>query len=386
MYETFVERTDAGSSRGLTQLLRANPVFTIGCSLLLFLVIGALYGLLMPRDRYANESKLREEYANPPTLRSYVLVRKIANRMRSDFDTGALTQARSLQTEAVGKWGRKPSSYEPQSGETIFSDKQGERVIFSSHLFGTDSEGRDVLLRTLVSTRVYVLPTLIAIGFSVLPGILLGILGADIWTGSLAKTIRWLAQCLMDVFEAMPKYITILLVVIFIPHELRSFEWHGIHWHGFYWLSIVLGILSAPKLGKLIMERIDILKKREFIEAAVAMGMSRFRVASKHVLRYNCLPLFLTQAAALMTDVILIEIILSYLADVSPKWARGITVASPDPSWGNILVDGRHYLFEHWWINLFPLLMVLLWISVAYMVAYGLSRILAQQRASTELW
>jgi peptide/nickel transport system permease protein len=261
---------------------------------------------------------------------------------------------------------------------------EGKTKIFSTHIFGTDSQGRDVFIRTVVSVRVYLLPILIALIFSVFGGILLGILGADIWTGFMVN-LRFFAQCLMDVLEALPKYITILLAIILIPPELRHFQWHGINWYGFYWLSIILGVLSVPKLSKLIMERIDILKKREFIEAADAMGISKFKVAFKHVIRYNCLPLFLTQAAVLITDVILIEIVLSYLTD-GTEWGRGITVVEPNPSWGNILVSGRYYLFDSWWINLFPLLIALLCISAAYMFAHGLNKIFSQQRTSTELW
>ncbi|MBI1927933.1 dipeptide/oligopeptide/nickel ABC transporter permease/ATP-binding protein [Candidatus Poribacteria bacterium] len=250
-----------------------------------------------------------------------------------NLDINPSRQLGAPRNEKVEKWKPQLTAYQSQSDDIVLRDINGQPIIFPVHLFGTDSQGRDVFIRTLVSTRVYLLPSLMAIGLSVFFGTLLGILGADIWTGQLMKMLRFFAQFLLDVLEALPKYITILLAVILIPPEHRHFQWHGINWYGFYWLSLILGWVSVPKLGKLIMERIDLLKKREFIEAAEAMGMSKFEVAFKHVLRYNCLPLFLTQAAVLMTDVILTEIVLSYLTD-GTEWGRGITVAETQSELG----------------------------------------------------
>jgi len=137
-------------------------------------------------------------------------------------------------------------------------------------------------------------------------GIPLGIMGAELW-GGFWKILTFLSQSFMDMLEAMPKYITILLAIIIIPPATRAFRIGFLQWYGFYWLTMVLGILNAPKIGKLIMEEINALQKREFIESATAMGLSKFAVASKHVLWYNCVPLFITQAAILTAEVILIE-------------------------------------------------------------------------------
>ncbi len=383
MYERFVEKRGGAQSRALLDIFTSDPVFTVGCLLLLLLIACLTYGFAVPKEEYAHESAVRQEYRNPPSLRPYILVSKGAKEGSLDLDLDISAQARSPKTHAE-KWIPKPASYKPKSDEVVFRDASGELKVFPAHLLGTDSQGRDIFRRTIVGARVYILPSIMAIVFSIFLGILLGILGANIWSGWLAG-LRFFTHCLMDVLESLPRYITILLAIILIPPESRHFQWHGINWYGFYWLSIVLGILSAPRLGKLIMERIDVLRKREFIEAARALGISKFKVAFKHVIRYNCLSLIFTQAVALISEVMLLEIVLSYLTD-GTEWGRGITVAEPEPSFGNILVSGRYYLFDSWWISLFPLLALLLTASVIYMFAHGLNRIYTRHRTSTELW
>ena len=381
MYEKFVEKTDGTTSRSLIKFFTSNPSFTTGSFILFLLVIGAFYGLTIPGDKYVDQSEFTQEYRIPPTFRPYIFVSKKLDRTSIDLSTNISTRSGLSGRDEV-EWIRKLASYHPQSTEVVLTNIEGRPKVFPAHPFGTDSQGRDVLSRTLASIRVYPLPCLIAIVFSVSLGLLFGIFGADIWTGWLAK-LRFFLQCLMDVLEALPKYITILLAIILIPPAARQFQWYGIHWYRFYWLSIIIGVLSAPKLGKLIMERIDLLKKREFIEAADAIGMSKFRVALKHVIRYNCLTLLLTQAAALVTEVIMAEIVLSYLTE-GRDWGRGITVVEPNPSLGNILVNARHYLFDSWWISFFPLFILVLWISAAYMFAHGVNRMFVQRRNSIE--
>jgi peptide/nickel transport system permease protein len=376
MYQRFIEKREKRRAEGWMEVLRENPAFTASGVILIFLIVLAFYGGLVPKAEYTNRSDFREEYRNPPTLRSYILVKKRTAQLQ-------LSPRQNPNPKTSQNWQPKPTSYDLQPDEVVFTGPTGERKIFKNHLFGTDLEGRDLFLRTLVSIKVYLFPSLMAIGLSVFLGTLLGIFGAGIWTG-LWAVVQFFAQCLMDGLEALPKYITLLLAIVLIPVDLRHFQWHGINWYGFYWLSLVLGLLAAPKLGKLVMERIDFLKKREFIEAAEATGMSMFTVALKHVLWYNCLPLFLTQAAALVTDVVLTEIVLSYLVD-GTDWGRGITVAEPLPSWGNILVTGRYYLFSAWWVNFFPLFTALTWGSAIYMFVEGLNKISTRRRASTEL-
>jgi len=355
--------------------LEGNVLLVVSGIFLLLIVIASLVcSFSVPEAWYEKRSTFREELLNPPTFWWHILVQ---SQRQIKKQTGQTVDV----VEIKCKYRR---NYQPKEGEVVIKDLDGKPHLFPPHPFGTDREGRDVFLRTLIGARVYLLPSLIAALFSTGLGLLLGLTATDLWTGSLMKTLRSTSQCLVDALEAMPKYMIILLAIILIPQESREFKWYGIQWYGFYWLAFFVGVLSAPKLGKLIKEKVDALKEREFIEGATAMGLSKFTIAWKHILMYNCLPLFLTQAAALITEVILIEITLTYLAEIG-TWGLGITVAEPAPSWGNILVLGRYHFFDGWWLNLFPISVVVLSISMIYLFGYSVNQMLTRQRVAIEL-
>jgi peptide/nickel transport system permease protein len=277
----------------------------------------------------------------------------------------------------------KPIGYEPKAGELCALDNQANLRIFSPHLFGVDQDGKDIFLRSLVSLSVYFFATLIAIPSAFLLGIPLGILGTDLWKG-FASHLKYPARGIIDILESMPKYITLFLVIILIPSGIRTIEISDrITWHNFYWLSLFVGILAAPKIAKLLIERIDLFKEREFIQAAETMGISRRHIILTHILRYNCLPPFLVQVPVLIADLVIIEISLNYLREYT-NWPISITVHR-FPSLGRMLIDGRGYLFDSSWIIIFPLLIALLWTLVNYGFFQELSKYFSRHRISTEL-
>jgi len=356
-------------------ILKADKLLMISSLFVVIFLFAVILGYLLPKRLYLYPSPSNEEKLNAPTFGKHILV-KAGRKIESSSPDKYIAP--------IAK--HKPLNYEPLPEETIITDNDGIRRIFPPHPFGTDEEGRDVALRILVGARVYLFPSIIAILISMFLGSLLGIMGADFW-GGLWKPLKFLSQSFMDMLEAMPKYITILLAIIIIPPAIRNFKIGILQWYEFYWLAMILGLLNAPKIGKLIMETINALQKREFIESATAIGLSKFTIAVKHVLRYNCIPLFITQAAIFTTEVILIEITLSYLGDVSQVWGLNVTVDSPYPSWGNILIMGRPYFLSSigWWLNLFPLLIVMVSVSMIYLFGYSLNKVLMQERVSTEI-
>jgi ABC-type dipeptide/oligopeptide/nickel transport system permease subunit len=222
------------------------------------------------------------------------------------------------------------------------------------HLYGTDPDGRDIFIRVIISIKAYFLPGILAICISIILGTILGIAASSIWQGWCARIIGFFAQCIMDALEAFPKYITLLLMITIIDKP------------DFYDMMIALGIINSSRIGKIVMGCIEVLQKRHFIEAAEALGIKKIDVILRHILVYNCLPVFITQASLQMAEVILIEIGLSYLGSIS-QWGWSIT-PEPMPSLGNIMVLWQSY-FSAWWLLVFPLLMAVFNILVFYSIA-----------------
>ncbi len=335
-------------------------MFISGFFSAVFLILGVL-GYLIPERKYLPPSRFTEEEVNPPTFRKYIIVKK----------------------EGKARYDIRPVNYQPDVDETIVTDEYGTIQVFSPHIFGTDVFGRDIALRTLVATRSYLFPSFISIVLSLVLGSLLGILSSDLLNRSFSKIFP---QAIMDTLEALPKYVTILLAIILIPVEARDFKVGIIHWHCFYWLAMILGLLNAPKIGKIVEGRINALEKREFIESAISMGLSKFRIAIKHVLWHNCMPSIIAQMTSIITEVILIEVTLSYLGDISKIWGLDVTVDMPYPSWGNMLIMGKTgFLADKWWLSVFPLLFVIIFVSNITLFGQSVNRALIQRRILTSV-
>lgn len=319
------------------------------------------------KDQYLKPSKFQVEQYNPPLFYRHILVRKGSANTNSE----------------PPRWMRKPATYKEKADETAFYGTEtsgfSERPVgFPSHLFGTDEDGRDVFRLVFLSLSVYVVPALTAIGICWGLGALLGIFGSKIWTGGWS-ILGFVTQCVLSAIESLPKYVFLLLAVILVHYTKRPDDFYGTT-YGFWHLSIILGGLSAPQLGRHIMERIDTLKKREFIDAAFAIGLSKSEILLKHILYYNCLLFFSTQAIILISDLIMVEISLTYLAGLSQKWGANLIV-SDLPSLGKILNAGKASLIGYWWMNLFPLLIAGLCLFSTHRIADKISETYAMKRA-----
>jgi peptide/nickel transport system permease protein len=198
---------------------------------------------------------------------------------------------------------------------------------------GTDFVGRDLLSRIMVGTQAFFLPGLVSVTVSLLFGALFGIL-AGYWPERYATVVGLWLQLL----ESIPKLVLILLVVALFRADI-------------YLILLAVGITNIPAAAELLRARIAVLRKKSYIEAAVALGLTPARVILKHVLWLHGRDLVLIQATIGMGEAILIETSLSYL---------GFGVQEPQPSWGNMVALGKDYFFRgELWISTVPALAIL---------------------------
>jgi peptide/nickel transport system permease protein len=203
-----------------------------------------------------------------------------------------------------------------------------------AHLLGTDFVGRDLLTRILLGTQAFLLPGLLAVAVSSVGGALLGVL-AGYWPRRFAAPVGFALQLV----ESLPKLVLVLLVVALFRPEIHL-------------ILAVVGIANVPATAELLRARIASLRKRSYIEAAVALGLSPARIVLYHVLWLQGRGLLLVQATLGMAEAILIETSLSYL---------GFGVQEPTPSWGNMVALGKDYFFRgELWVSTAPALAILL--------------------------
>jgi peptide/nickel transport system permease protein len=224
----------------------------------------------------------------------------------------------------------------------------------AGHLLGTDFMGRDILSRLILGIQAYFLPGLLAIAISLLMGSLLGVLSG--YRGGMADTFITYFSNLVDSF---PRLVLILLMVAAFKPDI-------------YYIMAVVGITNIPVVSLLIKGKIQSLKRKNFIEAATALGLGPGAIILKHILWYNCRTVLIIQATLGMAEAILIESSLSYL---------GFGVQEPTPSWGNMVEAGANYFMQgKFWPSTAPALAILFTILGFHLLGDGLNNILERKR------
>jgi peptide/nickel transport system permease protein len=209
---------------------------------------------------------------------------------------------------------------------------------------GTDHVGRDILSRLIYGSRISMLVGLSAVTISATIGVLLGLI-SGFFGGPIERVILWMA----DVQIAFPFYLLVISIVAVVGT-------------GFGTIIIVFGVAGWVIYARLVRGSVLSLRRREFVEAAEALGASSVRIVARHVLPNVVTPVIIL-ATLRVASVIVWESGLSFL---------GLSVPPPTPTWGRMLSDGRAYLANAWWTATFPGLAIMATVLGVNMLGDGL--------------
>lgn len=202
--------------------------------------------------------------------------------------------------------------------------------LASGHLLGTDELGRDLLTRLMVGGRVSLGIALAATAVSMLLGVLYGAIAGFVGGRVDAVMMRG-----VDILYALPfLFFVIMLTTVFGRSTLT--------------LLLAIGAVNWLTVAVIVRGMTLSLKRREFVEAAVAGGMTRWRVLTRHVIP-NTLGTVVVYAGLTVPEVILGESFLSFL---------GLGVEPPAASWGTLLDAGAQQMEAAPWQLIFPGLLV----------------------------
>jgi len=220
----------------------------------------------------------------------------------------------------------------------------------SAHLLGTDNLGRDMLSRLLYGAQISII-----VGLSVptLTTVLTLLIGGT--SAFLGGKIDLFVQRFVDTVMCFPGLVIMLTVVAIIGP-------------GMIQLILLLGILGGLGGGNRVVRSVVVgIKQNVYVEAAKAVGASNWRIMLKHILP-NIMPIIIVSFSMGMGGAILAESTLSFL---------GFGIPPPYPSWGGMLSgDARRYMFQAWWMALWPGLALALVVYGMNMLGDGLRDVL----------
>ncbi len=195
------------------------------------------------------------------------------------------------------------------------------------HPFGTDTLGRDILIRVLHGARVSLGLGVSSVALAALVGIALGLVA-----GYVGRRVDLILMFCMDILLAFPATLLAIAIVAMIGPGLRN-------------SLFAISLVSIPVYARLARSAVLALREREFVAAARSLGVSDTRLLLRHILP-NSVPPLIVQTTLAIAFAILEAAALGFL---------GLGAQPPTPEWGAMLADSYKYFTSGaWWAFLFP--------------------------------
>lgn len=202
----------------------------------------------------------------------------------------------------------------------------------ASHWFGTDSLGRDLLVRCLVGGRISlavgIVGTLVSVAIGVTYGAVAGYAGGR---------TDGLMMRFVDVLYGLPYLLFVVLIMAFLGQDITPTE-------RIVAMFVALGAVQWLTMARIVRGEVVSLREQEFVEAARAAGASPARIIFRHIIP-NLAGIVIVYATLTVPAVMLQEAFLSFL---------GLGVQRPLPSWGSLIRDGAAAMQSYPRLLLFP--------------------------------
>ncbi len=225
-----------------------------------------------------------------------------------------------------------------------------DRPFGGIYLMGTDELGRDVFARMFQGSFVSLSIGFVAVGISLGIGILLG--GLSGFYGHVKLwliTVDTLIMRFTDAMMCFPTFFLILTAVALLPPSI-------------YTIMIIIGLFSWMGTARFVRAEFLAIREQDYVTAAKALGIPESRIIFRHMVPNALAPVFVSATIG-VASAILTESGLSFL---------GFGVPPPYATWGNILSDGKGFVFDAPWLFFIPGLAIFVVVLAFNLVGEGL--------------
>jgi peptide/nickel transport system permease protein len=201
-----------------------------------------------------------------------------------------------------------------------------------NYLLGTDALGQDILSRVIYGARVSLIVGIASVLGAGMIGFVIGII-----SGYFGGIVDSVVMRIVDLQMAIPFLVLAIAVMAILEPGLGN-------------IIIVLIISGWVRYARIARAQTLVVKKKDFVMAAVALGSTKLRLIFSDILPNIVIPVLVVSTLE-VGQMILAEAALSFL---------GLGIQPPTPSWGGMVADGRDYLSYAWWVSTFPGLAILI--------------------------